>query len=286
MSGVNAVGASDVRTSIARASQATGVDFDYLLAQAKLESDLNPNARAGTSSAAGLYQFIGSTWLETLDRHGAKHGLGWADAAITKGAGGSSVTNSALQSRIMDLRYDPDTSSLMAAELALDNRDALRATLGREPDHAELYLAHFLGANGANRFLDAMQRNPDSSAAAVFPTQAAANRSVFFDRAGASRSLVQVMDLFRDRLSIAMHQPHGPLAEIAAPRTREAHDRQASQMSPLEREFHETKMSLPAHSRTSIVETLRDTFASTGNQSGALPDNVKSAYAKFKAFKL
>ena len=47
------------RAAIARAAQATGVDFDYLLAQAKLESGLDPNARAATSSATGLYQFLG-----------------------------------------------------------------------------------------------------------------------------------------------------------------------------------------------------------------------------------
>ncbi len=286
MSGVNAIGAPDVRTSIARASQATGVDFDYLLAQAKLESDLDPNARASTSSATGLFQFIGSTWLETLDRHGAKHGLSWADAAITKGAGGARIANSSLQSQIMDLRYDPDTSSLMAAELALDNREALRTTLGRDPDHAELYLAHFLGTKGANRFLDAMQRNPDSSAAALFPTQAAANRPVFFEQSGSARSLGQVMDLFRSRLSDAMNEPAGALAGARVPGAQAARHGQGPQMSPIEREFHETAMSLPAHGRTSIVDTLRDTFASAGDRSGALPANVKSAYAKFKAFKL
>ena len=47
-----------VRSAIAKASQATGIDFDYLLGQAQLESGLNPTARAGTSSATGLYQFI------------------------------------------------------------------------------------------------------------------------------------------------------------------------------------------------------------------------------------
>ena len=60
-------GPGDVRAAISRAAQATGVDFGYLLAQARLESGLNPNARARTSSATGLYQFTNSTWLRTLD---------------------------------------------------------------------------------------------------------------------------------------------------------------------------------------------------------------------------
>jgi len=43
-----------VQAAIGRAAQATGTDFDYLLAQARLESGLDPAAKARTSSAAGL----------------------------------------------------------------------------------------------------------------------------------------------------------------------------------------------------------------------------------------
>lgn len=130
----------DVRGAIARAARATGVDFDYLLAQAKLESSLDPAARAPTSSAAGLYQFTNGTWLQTLERHGANHGLDWAGAMID----GGRVADPAMRARIMAMRFDADASSLMAAELANDNKADLTALLGREPDAAELYLAHFL----------------------------------------------------------------------------------------------------------------------------------------------
>jgi hypothetical protein len=57
----------------------------------------------------------------------------------------------------------------MAGELANDNRAALQTVLGRDPDHAELYLAHFLGADGATRFLTGLGANPDASAAALLP---------------------------------------------------------------------------------------------------------------------
>ncbi len=46
---------SVVETAIQRASTATGVDFGFLLGAAKRESGYNPNARAATSSAAGLF---------------------------------------------------------------------------------------------------------------------------------------------------------------------------------------------------------------------------------------
>ena len=40
-----------VAQRLARAAQATNVDFNYLLAQAEVESSMSPNARAATSSA-------------------------------------------------------------------------------------------------------------------------------------------------------------------------------------------------------------------------------------------
>ena len=187
--------APQVRSAIQRASQATGVDFAYLLGEARLESSLNPNARAGTSSAAGLYQFTQRTWLHTLDRHGAVHGMGWAGDAIS----GGRVSDPALRATIMDLRYDPDAAALMAGELANDNRVALTSVLGREPDAGELYLAHFLGSDGAGRFLTALAADPAQSAAALFPAAAGANRAIFYDGAGAPRSLGAVMDLLRSK---------------------------------------------------------------------------------------
>ncbi len=163
---VSSVQRSDVRAAIARASAATGVDFNYLLAQAKIESALDPSARARTSSAAGLYQFTAGTWLETLDRHGARHGLGWADDAIDRSSGRTAV-HPGMRGHLMALRFDPNASALMAAELARDNAGELRGVLGREPDSAELYLAHFLGAGGAAMEGGAPDWGPSSPSAAL-----------------------------------------------------------------------------------------------------------------------
>ena len=46
-----------VEAAIQRASQATGVDFSFLMKTAGRESGMNPGARSGKSSAAGLFQF-------------------------------------------------------------------------------------------------------------------------------------------------------------------------------------------------------------------------------------
>lgn len=282
------IGTQDVRLSIARAAQATGINFDYLLAQAKLESSLDPNARAGTSSAAGLYQFIGSTWLQTVDRHGANHGLDWAGAAISNGR-----ADPAMRSQIMALRYDPDAASLMAAELARDNQSALRQSLGREPDFSELYLAHFMGSDGAARFLAAMQANPDQSASALFPKQAAANRGVFFGAGGAPRSLAEVMDHFRGRMERAMGDENGAIpfatglgrfAGFQPPRP--GPTQTETQLGPLAREFHDAAASHRSGTRVTMVDTLRQTFGDGEGQTARLPDNIRAAYSKLKAYDL
>ena len=60
-----------VTGAIRQAARMTGADFKYLLATAQVESNLNPNAQAATSSARGLFQFTEQTWLTTLKEQGA-----------------------------------------------------------------------------------------------------------------------------------------------------------------------------------------------------------------------
>lgn len=194
---VNPIAQGRVQQAIANAASRTGIDFDYLLGQAKVESGLNARARAGTSSATGLYQFIESSWLNVVKKHGAAHGLGWAADAI--GPGGR-VASAAVRQQILALRNDPAAASLMAAEHASDNKAAIEGALGREATGTDLYMAHFLGIGGATKFLSRMAASPDASAAALFPSAARANRGVFYDRAGNARSLEQVYERFAAKL--------------------------------------------------------------------------------------
>ena len=65
----------NVVDAIRRGAAATGSDFDYLLKTAQRESALDPQARAPTSSATGLFQFIEQTWLGMVKSEGPRFGL-------------------------------------------------------------------------------------------------------------------------------------------------------------------------------------------------------------------
>jgi len=207
MVGFGAINTADVpaggrvANAIASASRTTGVDFAYLMGQAQIESSMDPNARSRSSSATGLFQFLDQSWLAVVSNHGAEHGLGWAAGAIQRGSNGRYfIADPNTRQQVMDLRKHPETASVMAAEFASDNRDYLEQQLGRPAESADLYLAHFLGAGGAAKFLAAADANPGESGAALFPAAARSNRSIFFDRQGNARSLADIRASFARKL--------------------------------------------------------------------------------------
>ncbi len=202
--------AGDVTQAIGVAAQRTGVDFNYLYAQAKSESGLNPTAQAGTSSASGLFQFIDQSWLGIVKMHGAEHGFGWAADAITRDGGGRWHVDPAMKDAVFDLRQQAGPAALMAGEYASDNAAGLQKTLGRTPNGTDLYFAHFLGLAGAKRFLTRLDDDPGQTAAAAFPREARVNRGLFYTKSGHARSLSELYDLMGSKLARAGAAPAAP----------------------------------------------------------------------------
>jgi hypothetical protein len=147
-----ASGAPQITGAIRQAAQSTGISFEYLLTTAQIESNMNPSAQASTSSAKGLYQFIDQTWLGTMKQDGAALGLGRYADAITKSANGHyEVADSGMRAAILRLRRDPQASAMLAGALTRNNSALVSSNIGRQPTNGELYIAHFLGADGAGR---------------------------------------------------------------------------------------------------------------------------------------
>lgn len=126
--------------AIMHAANVTGVDSELLLTMGKMESSLKPTAKAGTSSATGLFQFTEDTWLEMLAYHGKKYNIP-LDAS----------------------RDNPTYNAILAAEYIKKNlsyvKDSDKAGI---PKHIALYLAHFLGPTGAKNFIAGYIANPNT----------------------------------------------------------------------------------------------------------------------------
>jgi hypothetical protein len=180
--------------SIRQASLSSSSDFGLLMAQAAQESGFRPDAKSATGSAAGLYQFIDSTWLDMMQRFGAKYGQGQIASQITTDAAGKpTVSDQAARKQILALRDDPSLSASLAGEYAKLNKDEVERALGHAVGSADLYMAHFLGAGGATTFLKALETNGATPAAALLPDAAASNHSIFYDAdTGRAKSVAEI----------------------------------------------------------------------------------------------
>ena len=170
--------------TIIKAGQATATDPILLMAIADKESSFSTGVKAKTSSATGLYQFIEATWLKTVRDFGARHGLekeakaiNWVDDELV-------VADPAEKARILELRRDPYVSALLAAEMLKRDRNRIGKRIGRELTDGETYLAHFLGPDDAERFLEKVVGEPKAGAVKLLPRPARANRSIFYARTG------------------------------------------------------------------------------------------------------
>lgn len=123
----------------------------------QIESAGDPNAKAATSSALGLGQFLAATWLALIGHY---------KAVLFKAK--TSV-------QVLALRRDPKLSIEMLARLWEENAAYLQARKVEVYD-GSLYLAHFLGPDAAAKVAGAPITAPVSkyvSAAAI-----TANRSI------------------------------------------------------------------------------------------------------------
>lgn len=210
--------ASPIAGAIRDAARTTGTSFEYLLTTAQIESNLNPAAQAATSSAKGLYQFIDQTWLATMKQAGPALGLGNYAAAIGQTADGQYVVpDPAARAAIMRLRSDPAVSAAMAGVYTRSNEARLAAAIGRTPSEGELYIAHFLGADGAAKLIGTAASQPQANAVVMFPGAAAANRAIFYDPAGHALGVGDVYSKLTGRYEVARALTFAPRSSAPIP---------------------------------------------------------------------
>jgi len=212
--------AAGVVASIRDASKRGGMNFEVMLASASMESGLNPDARASTSSATGLFQFIDQTWLESVRQYGPQHGLSADAALIVRRDGHYTVDDPKALQRILDLRKNPDIASAIACDHLHAISDKLGLTLGRPPDATEIYLGHLLGGGGASQMLQTVRDTPNALASDVLPAAARANPTLFNAPDGTPYTVTQFMQHMRGRVArayaaVGAVMPAGPIGFAA-----------------------------------------------------------------------
>ena len=182
----------DLANALNAAGQRNGVDFGYLLQTAIRESSLDPSAKARTSSATGLFQFLEGTWMEVMKEEGPRLGYRrYADAISVTSDGDYFIADKELRKEVLALREDPRIAADLAAAFTRNNGVYLQQRFGRMPSGGELYIAHFLGAKGAETMFTAGLADPEQLAAKLFPRQAKANPTIFYAK-GEPRTIREV----------------------------------------------------------------------------------------------
>jgi hypothetical protein len=161
-------------------SQSAGGMNSYLQKVAQVESGGKANAKAGTSTASGLFQFTEGSWKDTTKAMGKNYSL--------------------------EDRFDPQKSAEVAKFYTERQKSQLEKGTGKEASEADLYMAHFLGAGGATKFLNAMAKNPNALATeGADPKQIEANKTIFYEEGGKGkmRTLQEVYDMMSRKIDKA-----------------------------------------------------------------------------------
>lgn len=143
-----------LKPTLDAAAKMVGVDPNLMGTMAAIESGFDYTVKASSSSATGLFQFINDTWKTMMKKYAAKYGIDPSTPPT-----------------------DPRANALMGAEFLKENMAAIKGAVNRPLTNTDLYIAHFMGAGGARKFLSA---DPSTIGANMFPEAARANPSIFY----------------------------------------------------------------------------------------------------------
>lgn len=157
-------------------SQGSG-DFKSQLIQA--ESGGDPNAKAKTSTASGLFQITDPTWESLVNRYGAQEGVSRED------------------------RGNLEAEEKMLDRLVQENTQSFQKSFKRKPNNTELYAMHFLGVGNGKRIVKLKDKSPNLKASDVFKAASKTNRPIFYKNngRGEKRTIQEVYEILKRKVS-------------------------------------------------------------------------------------
>lgn len=174
---MNSPASGEVTDALDEAADRVGVSRSLLYAMGQQESGFDPKAKAPTSSASGLFQFIDGTWAEMVKKYGKEY------PELGRGP------------------MDAKASAIAGALYVKENSDIL-AKNGIPVNGTSIYASHFLGPGGANKLFSA---NDDASAASVLPAAAKSNPNIFFE-GGRAKTVAQVKQTLYNKVGKVAEQ--------------------------------------------------------------------------------
>jgi soluble lytic murein transglycosylase-like protein len=162
-------GLAGVKDTILAAAKLVGTDGNLMLQTAAVESDFNPNASPGNTSAKGLWQDTDATWADLIKKYGARYGYTLQNTSPT----------------------DVKAAAILNAHFLKDNLEALGRQSTRPLSAADAYALQLLGRSGGEKFLAALAKTPEAIAAELFPSAAKKNPNLFY-RGGQPLSVADV----------------------------------------------------------------------------------------------
>ena len=166
----------DVKAKQSKKTKTAAPASSYFTRLASVESSNNPNAKAKTSSATGLFQFTKGTWAEVVKKFGKEHGFTEKD-----------ILNPKKQKKAIKL-FTEDNKARLAKSLEVHPRVI---------DDTALYAAHFLGVSGATKLLTSPYT---ANAVKLFPEAAAANKPIFYDSKGRPKTVKEVIQVIEKKI--------------------------------------------------------------------------------------
>ena len=139
---------------------------DYYMTVNHIESGGRSRAKASTSSAYGPFQFTEGTWNRYVKKIGKNYSL--------------------------EDRADYGKALEVMQAFTEDNRRILTSSLRRPVTNMELYTAHFLGPQGAVKFL---QADDNENASKLLDRAALVNKAVFKTKTGRDRTVGEIKEL-------------------------------------------------------------------------------------------
>lgn len=229
---------------LARVREAAGLTYDALNTKSLsgnvidkivgVESGGNASAKNPSSSATGLGQFIESTWLRMFRQYFPQQAAGMGEKAI------------------LELRKDAQMSRTMVELYAMENKKNLEK-FGVAVTDASVYLAHFLGPQGAVKLLKADPNTPVDQILGA--GQISANKGIL-----AGKTAGQVHSWAQQKMGISSEELAAGqrLAEIDKDRAKAAKDYTDGYQERIDQQRFELELAQKSAREAAIQKAVRE----------------------------